>query len=77
MHIFSAEKLAKEPPDSRFTDWLNPRVQRPMAKSSKGMRDNKGNKTLAELAKSASNDQHTFVVILLQFSMSFLNDLLI
>lgn len=29
--MVSAEELAKEPPDGRFPDWVNMRVQRPAA----------------------------------------------
>lgn len=43
---FLAEELAKEPPDGRFSDWLNLRVQRP--KASGRLRSGKRAKAKAE-----------------------------
>ncbi|XP_072931019.1 uncharacterized protein [Epargyreus clarus] len=57
-----AEELAKEPPDSRFSDWLNLRVQRPKAAAGAArMRSGKRGKTKKEEAKPESQEE-TFKV---------------
>ncbi|CAB3244347.1 unnamed protein product [Arctia plantaginis] len=55
-----AQELAKEPPDGRFPDWLNLRVQRPKAITSERMRGGKRAKAKKVEAAVESQSQQTF-----------------
>ncbi|CAH2041488.1 unnamed protein product, partial [Iphiclides podalirius] len=55
-----AEELAKEPPDSRFSDWLHPRIQRPKVAAESGsarMRSGKRGKSTKADSENASSPQ--------------------
>ncbi|KAL0828863.1 hypothetical protein ABMA28_003772 [Loxostege sticticalis] len=54
-----AEELAKEPPDHRFPDWINLRVQRPKAVTAARMRPTKRAKGKKEESTSPQ-DKQTF-----------------
>ncbi|XP_030022351.2 protein Flattop [Manduca sexta] len=43
-----AQELAKEPPDSRFSDWVNPRIQRPKAAAAAAARMRGGKRAKGE-----------------------------
>ncbi|XP_062529767.1 protein Flattop [Bombyx mori] len=82
-----AEELAKEPPDGRFSDWLNPRVQRPKAaatasgrlrggKRAKGKEDVKENgntQTFVYQKKLTAQRRQSFPTVLIRLSSNTKN----
>lgn len=63
-NVFAAGELAKEPPNGRFPDWLNLRVQRPKAAKAAGTsgRMRSGKRAKGKEDKSESQDVQTFQV---------------
>lgn len=61
--LISAQQLSKEPPEGRFSDWLNPRVQRPKAAAAAArMRGGKRAKGHNEESKTEPLEAQTFQV---------------
>nr|XP_021205065.1 protein Flattop [Bombyx mori] len=56
-----AEELAKEPPDGRFSDWLNPRVQRPKAAATASGRLRGGKRAKGKEDVKENGNTQTFV----------------
>ncbi|CAH2090311.1 unnamed protein product [Euphydryas editha] len=57
-----AEELTKEPPDGRFSDWLNLRVQRQKVPSSTATRMRGEKRGKAKEEEKQSPDDQTFIV---------------
>lgn len=62
MRSILAADLAKEPPDGRFPDWLNLRVQRPGAAAGVRMRDGKRAKGKKAKTTLRPEDDQTYHV---------------